>query len=48
MRLDCHSCAWAYLCSDIGVAVPVPTHPGAEDKGGAAYGQLPVCVLLQR
>ena len=36
-----------HLSSDIGVAVPVSPHPGAEEKRGAPNGQLPVRVLLQ-
>ena len=35
------------LCSDIGVAISVATHPGGKGKGAGADRQLPPCVLLQ-
>lgn len=35
------------LCSHIGVAISVPTHPGSKGKGAGANRQLTPRVLLQ-
>ena len=44
----CYSCREVqYLCSDVGVAVSVPSHPGAEGERAGADRQLPPSVLLQ-
>jgi hypothetical protein len=36
----------AHRGGDVGVAVPVAAHPGAEVEGGRADGQLAPSVLL--